>query len=73
MTDMERFIELYKSFGIELEAEPADKWDLKDNPTIGYTITMDESEPKFKESYGGFYSVVYFDREGKFINQGFWE
>lgn len=73
MTDMARFIELYRSFGVELQAEPADKYDLQSDPNIGFTITIGEETPKLNKGYGGFYSTVFFDRQEKFMYQGFWE
>ena len=62
-TDMEKFIELYRSFGIELEAKPI---------TDGYIIIM---TAKINGFYGwfGYHSDVQFDHNGKFANQGFWK
>ena len=82
MTDLEKFIELYKSFGIKLKP-------YKDDKTNFTTIFMQEGNPddfigsrmnvkkysvsnKF-EGYSDFFSMVDFDKDGKFIKQGFWE
>lgn len=69
-TDLERFKELYLSFGIELNhtAEPDDgEIDIKLN---GWGSN---ARDQFDESYQGFYSLVTFDKNGKFIKQGFFE
>ena len=65
MTDLDNFINLYKSFGIELEIEELEtviNIELKPNNTsklVGY---------KYCES------IVTFNKtDGKFIEQGFWE
>lgn len=63
MTDLERFIDLYKSFGIELKVETINgelvvQMNAKENGFIGYS---------------GFGSDVIFDINGKFKEQGFWE
>ena len=90
MTDLERFIELYRSFGIECKVgvrtwengprlihknEPLTRQVIQlggdDFGTDDYGITPTQSG-KF-DGYGGFYSSVEFDMEGKFIEQGFWE
>lgn len=69
MTDLERFIDLYKSFGVVLEAKTDN---LDGVPVI--SVYMDgDTQPKFKMSYIGFFSIAYFTPEGIFINQGFWE
>ncbi len=64
MTDLEKFVELYKSFGIELEVKEED---------THYAIIMEaDTHPKF-EGYNTFYSDVTFDTDGNFLTQGFWE
>lgn len=70
MTDLEKFIELYKGFGIKCVLLEKKEWFeiyLKDGCHGGVT----QSE-KF-DGYSGFYSDVRFDKQGKFIKQGFWE
>jgi hypothetical protein len=70
MTDLERFKELYRSFGIILTERLMTDSRFADPIVV---ITMEAHEhPKFK-GYGGFGSDVTFDLEGNFIEQGFWE
>lgn len=69
MTDLEKFIELYKSFGIELKAvQYGDNWCVE----LGDEEQKEKHPDKF-EGYYGFYSAVYFSLDGKFLNQEFWE
>jgi len=64
-SDMERFIELYKSFGIDLK--PVKQTD--DN----YSVLLDENISDKFGGYSGFGSSVIFDKDGKFIDQVFYE
>jgi hypothetical protein len=68
MTDLEKFIDTYKQFGIEVKT---------DVNYIGYTevILNDFGEygttsDKFYGDFG-FSSVLAFDENGKFVSQGF--
>ena len=69
MTDLEKFIDTYKQFGIEIKT-------IVD----GDTILIDLEGPsryathslKF-DGHPGFYSSLAFTLKGKFISQGFWE
>ncbi|HCT86243.1 MAG TPA: hypothetical protein DF296_13710 [Candidatus Margulisbacteria bacterium] len=61
-SDMDRFIELYKSFGIEIERPP-----LQINKEY-YISLHDDIDERF-EAYSG----VRFNSSGKFISQGFYE
>lgn len=68
---MQKFIALYKEFGVTLNAHPNAE---------GFLIRMakdtidDETSASEKfEGYNGFCSDVYFDHNEKFIRQGFWE
>lgn len=71
MTDLEKFIQLYKDFGITIvpinndEPIKGSKWQTK--------ITLMEDENPKLVGYFGFHSDIYFDKDGKFIEQGFWE
>lgn len=67
MTDLEKFIDTYKQFGIEVEAKEEDD---KLTITLGNGTGV-ESE-KF-EGYSFFHTQLIFTKEGKFISQGFWE
>lgn len=72
MTDLQKFIELYQGFGIELKANENEK---------GHFIMMGE-EPfcdgrmSLSDKFGGqqgFYSVIHFSKEGAFLSQEFYE
>ncbi|WP_416440472.1 hypothetical protein ACH3O9_11330 [Leeuwenhoekiella sp. A16] len=65
MNDLEKFIALYKSFGISLEVEKNDKGCF-------VSLEVDDDNPKLT-GYHGFYSKVYFDINGKFEAQCFAE
>ncbi len=83
MTDLEKYIELYRSFGVEIsptrEYCGGDSWKEGDGiwfVNLGSIDTYDQTlyvEPKLNHGYKGFYSVVHFDQDGKFIKQSFWE
>ena len=73
MTDLEKFIKLYKSFGIEI---------INPRITIGneggkYEIDLPTDVVNLGENkfigYAAFYTSIEFDKDGKFIRQGFWE
>lgn len=64
VTDLQRFIELYRSVGIELVPETTDDgtpW-----------LTLKEGDPKVG-GYLGFYTSIEFDKDGKFVQQSVWE
>lgn len=67
-TDLEKFIELYKSVGIELEPVVSDKYDAED---YGYQYI--HLSNMLSKVCGGSASDIYFDESGKFIQQGIWE
>ena len=70
-TDLQKFVDLYKGFGIELSVEKCEP----SNPEVegGFSIELRQgSHPKFN-GYSCFLSTVIFDKDGKFIEQGFWE
>jgi len=73
-TDLEKFVELYRSFGIECKINSED-----DRQIINLCSEDDDGEdrngtvsPKLIGHYG-FFSKVSFDIYGKFVSQGFWE
>ena len=68
MTDLEKFIELYKSIGITVEQEVRD-----DNIVLSISSWALGKEQERLEGYSGFYTDIIFSKEGKFIKQGFWE
>jgi len=59
-TDLEKFLALYESFGIELEIIKYEEGD-------GFCIILGKGIDPKMDSYAGFYSNVFFDDEGKFI------
>ena len=63
-SDMDRFVDLYKSFGVEL-------YPCREDETI--RIVIGEGMSNRFAGYNGFYTKVVFSLEGKFISQGFWE
>lgn len=73
MTDLERFVELYKSFGIEcIVNSVAEGYVIFLSPytTKKYTPLFDTISDKFG-GYEGVVSTVYFDVLGKFVKQDF--
>ena len=68
MTDLEKFIELYKSVGIDLAPRP-----IESGVHIGKMFLHLENYYYKFEGYPGFFSNIVFDENGKFVKQGFWE
>ena len=69
MTDLEKFIDTYRQFGIDVKTYEEDS---KIKVTLnGWNDNSTESD-KF-DGYQGFYSELEFTKEGKFLRQGFWE
>lgn len=73
MTDLEKFVKLYKEFGIDCKVN-----NLNDNK--GFVIMLnyfgshaEGTESKKLEGYNHFYSRVDFDENRKFVSQGFYE
>lgn len=64
MSDLDKFIALYKELGIELEPEH------RENTIV--LILAEGDNPKLI-GYGSFYSEIEFDKNGEFNEQGFWE
>ena len=71
-TDLQKFIDLYASFGI----------DLKEFEESGFIkIRLDQKYSDVKEGsksikfvgYGSSFSTIIFSKKGKFLRQGFWE
>lgn len=67
MTDFDEFIALYKRVG-----KTPDVWDTEREGVVFKCIGMMADEDGF-EGYTMFHTIIKFDAEGKFINQGFWE
>ena len=71
MTDLERFKELYSSFGIELKEEKDDDTgEVNIDFGDAYLGELLNTSEKF-DGYTGFFTSVLFSKDGKFIKQGF--
>lgn len=67
MTDLEKFIELYRSVGVDYEIEY--------NKQLKITILSLIPNFKIDSKIDGdkyCYSTITFDKDGKFVMQGFW-
>jgi len=69
VTHLEKFIALYKEFGVELTPEETD---------TGTEITLgadsyERERVAALDGYFGFFTKVIFDKQGNFVSQGFWE
>jgi hypothetical protein len=79
MTDIERFVELYRSLGIECVINQRHKitWPLSFDGVeilMGYDLYSPGGETTESDKffgYSGLYTCVRFDNNGKFISQGF--
>jgi len=72
MTDLDNFIEIYKSLDIELkvfETNEGKAFKIGEGSYQEQDITISS---KFG-GYGGFYSIVRFSRSGEFLGQDFFE
>lgn len=69
-TDLQKFLSLYRSFGIKLEARPR-RIGAYQRTLKSYVVDMGE-EHGFK-GYAGFGSWVIFDKDGNFVSQSFGE
>jgi len=76
MTDLEKFVELYKSFDINLKViENEDDFEIILSECAVFDDPHNEItsvSPKFG-GYTGFFSQVVFDKNGKFVCQKFYE
>lgn len=71
--DLKRFIELYASFGIVLDKAVPDKEVFRVYLGGPHYPDEDINDSEKFDGYHGFYTVLVFDKTGKFISQGFWE
>jgi hypothetical protein len=69
MTDMEKFTKLYKSVGINVTPV----YVTSDTPDVAYEIILKAKEHAKITGYAGFETVLQFDKDGKFLQQGIWE
>lgn len=65
MTDLERFIDMYKQFGIDLTYYTNKDGDIE--------IKLSPYDNDKFDGYCDFHSLIEFTTDGKFIKQGFWE
>ena len=64
MTDLEKFVELYNSIGVKVEVE-------KDSHGAWFKLEAKSCEAI--TGYIGLHTTIEFDKNGKFISQGFYE
>jgi hypothetical protein len=70
LNDLELFIKTYKQFGVEIVTYIGSNG----NTFIDLNDDAENSTKSQKfNGYGGFFSDIEFDKNGKFIRQGFWE
>ena len=65
MTDLEKFVALYKEVGITLNP--------KENDEGFFLMLEEESDDSKITGYYRFYTSIQFDKNGKFMEQGIWE
>lgn len=70
MTDLEKFIDTYKQFGIEIKTYENEKGNIE---IILNGSGENETKSDNFNGYFGFISDLEFTKEGKFLRQGFWE
>jgi hypothetical protein len=70
MTDLEKFIDTYKQFGIEIKTYENEKGNIE--IMLNWWGENGTESDKF-DGYSGFISDLEFTKEGKFLRQGFWE
>lgn len=76
MTDLERFIELYKSFGIDCKVNQINEEQvifLGDYDSYDTYPEYEKTRHVSLGGYGNFYSEVIFDKDGKYSRQNFYE
>ena len=67
-TDLEKFIELYKSFGINCKIAKNDNGDnIIKLCGSGSYMYEDVTKSELFDGYNGFYSDIIFDKNGKFL------
>lgn len=77
MTDLDKFVALYKSFGIRCFINTRVDSNITTQHIYLDGVRFDDGRKpttsrKF-DGHPGFYSEVLFNSKGKFICQGFWE
>lgn len=72
MTDLEKFIDCYKQFGIDVKTFTNVYGFIEitlSNENLGMGVTCDK---RFC-GYSAFFSTIEFTQNGEFVRQGFWE
>jgi hypothetical protein len=72
MTDLELFTRLYSELGIDLKVIH----EKNGSKTIYMQVESDDPEISISEKFSGYtncYSIVTFDKNSKFVSQGFFE
>lgn len=73
-SDLHKFIDLYKSFGIKCLVDmSSDKLTIVLLTRDSYLNELSDTQNKKIVGYNGFHSEIIFDSNGKFIEQGIWE
>ena len=70
MTDLEKFVELYQSLDIPIKVSDGSG---SGEPPAAKVIALESGDHSKLVGYSGFGTEILFDKEGKFISQGFWE
>jgi hypothetical protein len=74
-TDIEKFVALYREFGIECLVNRGNDYQfilMCRQKDAGGDDILTTSSGKF-DGYSYFFTKIIFDKSGKFIQQGFWE
>jgi len=75
MTDLEKFIDFYECAGVDVYDENVDRWvENKEDAEINTVIVLcnDGANEKIG-GYSGFSTAAFFDKDGKFLRQEFFE
>lgn len=64
MSNLSKFTELYKSIGIDLDPVKTDD---------GFEVTLEANTHEKLIGYEGFCTIIKFDKNGRFVWQGFFE
>ena len=73
MTDLDRFIALYASLGIQCIISTHDQGHQIILSAEDYSPDTERTYSEKFNGYHGFYTCVVFDHDGRFVSQGFWE
>lgn len=72
-SDLDKFIELYASVGIELRPEVENReGGTLPNTRIKLVLAEGVTDPRVI-GYNQFITEIYFDEAGEFVGQGIWE